>query len=342
HGRAWTEQGQKSFLRRYSPDPSPEDEYIKAHEIESDTITRRKRYFERGGKPYGDAYPDRHTELMKDYMAGGRMEEVGTEEEKIRRLKQNPRFSHEISILEKIIEDLEGKNLKIYRTPKGIVYTFNFDPNHKFSILIGVTAKIDAENEIILEAIFKKYQPFSLSLLDLENEESESGDTIELFKKYSINTTYFIDYKRILAKETIENSLLSLHPHLERLVISEKFLSLTLRDKIGVGPSLELAKEIYEELTLLDFGVVEISEIKCYTCGSVFKTDIEKCKKCGTLRPRCIVCILDLFPSEKSRIIKTPCCGVLAHKKHIVMWLRRKKTCPNCKKSLSRWLKKLE
>ena len=176
----------------------------------------------------------------------------------------------------------------------------------------------------------------------LEKERSEEGDCLDLFTKYSIKTTYSIDYKKILTRTTIENSLTSLYPLLERLVISEKFLSLTLRDEKVVKATLSLAKEIYKELMLLDFGVVEIDEVRCYTCDSVFETDTEKCKKCGSLRPRCIVCMLELFPSEKSRIITTPCCGVLAHEEHIVMWLKRKKICPNCKKSLTRWLKKLE
>ena len=341
HGRAWVDSVKRigSVGGRYHSEQKPEDKYFKADEIKSKTITRRKRFYERGVRQFKKEYPILDRDVR---MVVWGWEKAETEEEKVNKLKQIPRFSHEISIMEEMIDDLGGRNRNIHLTPKGIIYSFNFAPNHKFSIFIRVTVKTDIDNEIIVEAIYKDFQPFSLSLLVLENEEIEGGNTSNLYKKYSIKTTYSIDYKRILTKTTIESSLTSLYPLLERLVISEKFLSLTLRDKEGVEPSLVVAKEIYEELILLDSGVVEIREIRCYTCDTVFETDTEKCKKCGSLRPRCIVCILELYPSEKSKIITTPCCGVLAHKEHIIMWLKRNKTCPNCKKSLSRWSKKLE
>lgn len=326
----------QAMLRRYYPKPSPE---ASEYEIESDTKSWKKRFSERRRKPFEEIYSDFHTELLKDYMVGEKLAGIEKEEERVYRLKQNPRFSYEIMTIDRILDNLDVKDEKIHITSKGIAYTFDFDSNHKFSIFIGGTLKLSDEDEVIIEVIFRKYQPFSLSLINLEEEENESKDR---FDKYSIHTTHSLDHKRILTKEKIKDYLVDLHPQLNRLVINEKFLSLILKDEKGVMASLELAKEIYEEFLLLDFGVAEINEVTCYSCDTIFQRDVEKCQKCGTLRPKCIVCSLDLFPSEKEKIIKTPCCGVLAHKEHIIMWLKKKETCPNCKKALSRWLNKLE
>ncbi len=344
YGRAYTEQYEDLTRGVTHPDPSPDDNLTSAHNIESDTLSRRGRiFFDRGGKPFGDAGFELNIGLIEEYMSGGKIKEIETEEEYINRLKKNPRFSNEISILEKIIDGLNGINKKIHHSRRGIIYSFNFEHSHDLSLLIVVTVRIDTENRIILESILRKYQPFSISFLNLEEKkERETVDTSEAFRKYTIDATYLLDYEEILSKNIIEKYLIELYPLMERLTISKKFATITLLDTEGIATSLKLVKEIYKELTIRDLGIVEVGEVRCYNCNSVLTSDIEKCQKCGMLRPRCIVCGLDLYPSEKSKIITTPCCGVLAHKDHIIMWLKRNKTCPNCKEILSRWLNKLE
>ena len=335
YGRVYTEQYEE-FTRSIYPDPSPYDDLTSAQDIERDSLARR-RYFDREGVPYIN------TELLKEYVSSGKIRDIETEEEYISRLKQIPKYSHKISILEDIIDGLYGINKKIHLSRRGITYSFNFEHSHNLSFLIVVTIRIDTDNRIILEAILRKYQPFSISFLNLEEKkERETFDTSEAFRKYTIDATYLLDYEEILSKNIIEKYLIELYPLMERLTISKKFVTISLLDSEGIATSLKLVKEIYKELTLRDLGIVEVSEVRCYNCNSVFTTDIEKCQKCGTLRPRCIVCCLVLYPSEKSKIITTPCCGVLAHKDHIIMWLKRNKTCPNCKEVLSRWLDKLE
>jgi hypothetical protein len=343
YGKVFTEQYEDLTRGVTHSDPSPDDDLTSAYDIERDTLSRRTRYLDRKGSPFGDAGFDLHTDLLKEYMSGGKIEEIETEEEYIERLKKIPRISNEISILEKIIDGLKGINKKIHHSQRGITYSFSFEHSHNLSFLIVVTVRIDTDNRIILEAILRKYQPFSISFLNLkEKKERDTIDTSEAFRKYSIDATYLLDYEAILSKNIIGKYLIELYPLMERLTISKKFVTITLLDSEGIATSLKLVKEIYKELKLRDLGIVEVSEVRCYNCNSVLKSDIEKCQKCGILRPRCIVCCLDLYPSEKSKIITTPCCGVLAHKEHIIMWLKRNKTCPYCKEVLSRWLDKLE
>ncbi|MHA2357523.1 MAG: hypothetical protein ACXABK_01980, partial [Candidatus Heimdallarchaeaceae archaeon] len=67
-----------------------------------------------------------------------------------------------------------------------------------------------------------------------------------------------------------------------------------------------------------------------------------ECPKCGEKRPECGVCLLDLYPSETQEVVKTSCCGIYAHKYHLIMWLERTDKCPNCRTKKPRWVKFLE
>lgn len=74
--------------------------------------------------------------------------------------------------------------------------------------------------------------------------------------------------------------------------------------------------------------------IKCYTCGDNFNYTEEFCVRCGSPRPRCIICLLYLLPDDPN-IVKTPCCNMYAHKNHLQEWLSTSSICPHCKERLT-------
>ena len=105
---------------------------------------------------------------------------------------------------------------------------------------------------------------------------------------------------------------------------------------------LELIRLLYHEISIDDYGDVDVEELLCYACGDIFETREEKCDKCSASRPTCCVCLLNLKPSEKEEVVQTPCCEVYAHREHILAWLEKNPKCPNCRKDLYLWIRTLK
>ncbi|MHA2358275.1 MAG: RING finger domain-containing protein [Candidatus Heimdallarchaeaceae archaeon] len=86
----------------------------------------------------------------------------------------------------------------------------------------------------------------------------------------------------------------------------------------------------------------EIEKLECYGCKDIFDPLEDTCNVCGAPRPRCLICYADLKPSEQEEVVELPCCGIFAHKEHIISWLSQESICPNCHIDLSSWLTKLK
>ena len=71
---------------------------------------------------------------------------------------------------------------------------------------------------------------------------------------------------------------------------------------------------------------------KCYHCGFDLVSDEEKCSHCKQQHPLCPVCKRSIFRNDE--IVKCPKCDILAHRTHMIEWLKSIGNCPNCKKHI--------
>jgi hypothetical protein len=78
-----------------------------------------------------------------------------------------------------------------------------------------------------------------------------------------------------------------------------------------------------------------IEELACPSCGEPYPSDTPFCPSCGTEREKCIVCLLPMAPG--SEITKCPHCGGIAHKDHLLEWIKVKGFCPKCKNKLTEY-----
>jgi hypothetical protein len=130
--------------------------------------------------------------------------------------------------------------------------------------------------------------------------------------------------------------------NIKSVTFNGKFVSGILSSPYEVYQILELIRLLYQEISIDDYGDVDVEELLCYECDDSFKAQEEKCDKCNASRPTCCVCLLDLKPSEKQEVVRTPCCEVYAHRDHILTWLEKNPKCPNCKKDLYLWIRTLK
>jgi hypothetical protein len=127
-------------------------------------------------------------------------------------------------------------------------------------------------------------------------------------------------------------------------LINKEDMEVVIFDENEFTPILKLIAQIagVVEKQVINYETLEIEELECYSCNDPFDSLEQECNKCGAPRPRCTVCLLDLRPSEKDQVITLPCCGVYAHKEHIISWLYENPKCPNCTKDLEYWLTEID
>jgi hypothetical protein len=78
-----------------------------------------------------------------------------------------------------------------------------------------------------------------------------------------------------------------------------------------------------------------IEELACPSCGELYPSDTPFCPSCGAEREKCTVCLLPMAPG--SEITKCPHCGGIAHKDHLLEWIKVKGFCPKCKNKLTEY-----
>ncbi len=71
---------------------------------------------------------------------------------------------------------------------------------------------------------------------------------------------------------------------------------------------------------------------RCVICGKELEPGSVKCLVCGEPRYRCMLCKRQIDFSEEW--LKCPHCEELAHRTHLLEWIRVKGTCPNCRTPL--------
>ncbi len=221
---------------------------------------------------------------------------------------------------------------------------FYFPEKHKYNFFHRTTIKVHSINEIIIDTMMKTDYPLAFSIKRKTGKKSETDD-VDLPSSsefYIFHSNHHSFYETLLEKEEINNMLIDMKADLKQFTLNRKFAEAHIRSSEKVSAYLELLAKMHEEILLKDFDDLEVEELFCYQCDSVFEANEETCDQCNAHRPTCKVCLLDLRPSEKNIVVKTPCCETYAHKEHLITWLEQNSKCPNCKTDLFLWLRGLK
>ncbi len=260
-------------------------------------------------------------------------------------LKEESVKSTVVKDINENLREMHAENIMVQQIKEDVVLSFDFPAENEFSFLLKVILKITKEDKFILESIFRKYQPFTFSARIFEVDDpklsnSFNSKTFDSF--YTVNYSHSLDFQLLQDKTNLQETLIKLTPSLELLFINRKHISVAFCDYSNIHSILRLMEEIYSEFLEQKIGVRAVVDIECYVCGAKLDENDLECPKCKAKRPRCSVCLLDLQPSEKEKVVQTPCCGVYSHSSHLMMWLEKTHTCPNCKSNQARWLEKLK
>ncbi len=265
----------------------------------------------------------------------------------IQALRQNDLISEEEHLLKNQIKPLLYKlgsiNMKEVEGSLPRI-AFDFHKDHKYSFLHNIGIEILNLEEMKFSAILRVDYPIALSIKRRlkQQQPSSSEDQIKSSKYFIFHSSHQIAYDEIFTKKEFNDLIIDHKDSLLNFSINGKFIIGLISNYLMIEPMFELFTLIHDELMLKDFGTAEIEHLSCYQCEDIFQTNEDKCDKCGAPRPRCVVCLLDLKPSEKKKVIQTPCCEIYAHREHLISWLETNAKCPNCKQDLFLWLRTLK
>lgn len=306
---------------------------ISSAEVMYDDEVRKKKFFGKKGRTVSQYYPlDGASPIYQFMMTSSRVKYSSDEGSSLHEVFDEKSLQF-LENIRKDIDDMGGINIKLYYDEVKPSLVFMFSKSSEYSFITGIILHIYSDKEIILEGILKKYQHFSLTLH--KNEVGEEN-------KYSIISSYSVVKEGILAKDEFKQKLETVYESVEHLMINQKYVTGNISNIKDLKAFLGLVRELSLELSRLDIGIIEVEELECLNCGEKISLDDAECSSCGTSRPRCKVCRLEIYPSEKEDIVQTPCCGVYAHKLHMIMWLDNHRKCPNCQKLQTRWLDQLK
>ncbi len=224
-------------------------------------------------------------------------------------------------------------------------YGYSYIPayNHTFSIFSEIRFFVEENKHIIIRAKWKNIIPFSGYIRAKTSPFPEFEDTkyfSDISEKFQVWTKYPDVWSEIFADSFLSTKLLDSAENISYILLNRVDVEIAIFDSSVFMIILEIVSLIGKVLfdPSLDFDTFEVETLRCYNCDDPFDPLEEECDNCGAIRPRCIVCFLDLKPSERDSVLKLPCCGVYAHWEHIVSWLKEKPNCPNCKENLGDWL----
>lgn len=306
---------------------------ISSAEVMYDDEVRKKKFFGKKGRTVSQYYPPPVASPIYQFMmTSSRVKDSFDKGPSLQEVFDEKSLQF-LENIRKDIVNMGGTNIKLYYDEVKPSLVFMFSKSSNYSFITGIILHIYSDKEMILEGILKKYQHFSLTL-----HKNEAGEE----NKYSIISSYSVVKEGILAKDEFKQKLETVYESVEHLMINQKYVTGNISNIKDLKAFLGLVKELSLELSRLDIGIIEVEELECLNCGEKISLNDAECSSCGTSRPRCKVCRLELYPSEKEDIVQTPCCGVYAHKLHMIMWLDNHRKCPNCQKLQTRWLDQLK
>lgn len=271
-----------------------------------------------------------------------------------KRVKQRPAYtvptrtavsSYQPSIdMSNLISNLNASDYNLEKASNG--FSFVVPQKHKYAIFSRIKVIQFSSNSLKVFGSLNKQFPSFLDVLRRDNRtlsDSNEFNVPILSNVYYLFSTTPPIWTEVLKNEEVNDYFLSLRAYLDYFYLRSDYLEAVVYSDTAVIKLLDLSVLLHESLKKLVSGIEE-SEVEllvCYNCQDPFDPTEEVCDKCGVPRPRCMICHLDLKPSEKEEVVNTPCCGVYTHKNHIIAWLKQRSNCPNCHADLSHWLNKL-
>ena len=260
----------------------------------------------------------------------------------VQRLRERDETIDKKHVISKIInpslEKIGAYNIQAtYEFPPRV--TFNFPPENKLEFLANVSLVVKSSEIITIDAILEHEYPFALSIRKIDVKNMEKAKFKDLFYVFSTRSSLI---ESVSINQDIQSILMKQASKIKSVTFNGKFVSGVLTSPYEIYQILELIRLLYHEISIDDYGDVDVEELLCYACGDIFETREEKCDKCSASRPTCCVCLLNLKPSEKEEVVQTPCCEVYAHREHILAWLEKNPKCPNCRKDLYLWIRTLK
>ena len=306
---------------------------ISSAEVMYDDEVRRRKFFGKKGRTVSQYYPLDGASPVYEYMLKSSRVKESTDKRPSLHEVFDENYLQFLENTRKDIVDMGGIKIRLHYDDVKPSLVFVFSKASKYRFITGIILHVYSDKEIIIEGILKKYQPFSLTLH--KNEVGEDN-------KYSTISSYSVIKEGILSKDEFKQKLDTVYESVEHLMINQKYVTGNISSIKALKAFLNLVEELSSELSRIDIGIIDVEELECLNCGEKLSLKDSECPSCSTSRPRCKVCRLMLYPSEKEDIVQTPCCGVYAHKLHMIMWLDNHQKCPNCQKLQTRWLDQLK
>ncbi|MCE7741871.1 MAG: hypothetical protein GOP50_05390 [Candidatus Heimdallarchaeota archaeon] len=247
--------------------------------------------------------------------------------------------------MENILKDLRLTNAPvIQRAMNG--FQVETAEDHRYTLFSEIKVIEQQNNFLKIYGTLRKIIPSSLEMRRRSSMVVQSPNEIQipqLDNFYSISSEHQDLWFEILHDHGLIHRIENLKDHLEFLYINEDHMEAIVDKDFAVRPVLDLTVSLHSSLRGIagDSSSYQVEELRCYNCDDPFDPLEEECDKCGAQRPRCMICYLDLKPSDKQEVVKHPCCQIYSHKEHILVWLKKNKKCPNCHTDLSHWAKKL-
>ncbi len=241
------------------------------------------------------------------------------------------------------LQSLEISNIKIQEVNNELRLSFDSSNQSKYPFFLQFFIRYEQDGSIILDGLFKKIQPFKVSIRSFGDEAKKKGQESfqDLNSHYIISSNDELLVKSLNQNSRITQKLIALSSNLELIMVNRKYFVAIFYDTGYLAKILDLLGELYKEFVNQKTGLKTVTYIKCFDCGEDLDENDEKCPNCNANRPRCAICLLDLQPAEKEEVIQMPCCGVYGHREHIMIWVEKSHTCPNCRAKQIEWLDEL-
>ncbi|MHA1218469.1 MAG: RING finger protein [Candidatus Heimdallarchaeaceae archaeon] len=226
--------------------------------------------------------------------------------------------------------------------------TYDVPTKHRY---FDVISKLKIEYIDYLKALklTMKLQSDSLLSLNIQRRDSAFGHLKDelviprLANVYVLHSSTPEVWGNLFNDNFFRQSLLLLRPHLEQFSLKGQYVEVVIYSEKAILKVLDWVLDLNPSMEKLS-GSLEVTRAEkmlCYNCQDPFDPFEEVCTSCGSPRPRCIVCFQDLKPEIDTDVVILPCCKIYAHKDHMIVWLRKKPSCPNCHADLSRWINKI-
>ncbi|TFG05366.1 MAG: hypothetical protein EU536_02010 [Promethearchaeota archaeon] len=174
-----------------------------------------------------------------------------------------------------------------------------------------------------VQLVFARYETYPL---EQKNEKWQD----ELKKIQNQFSELQMKLLNLIESRSKINSVLDTYYGIAQPAYGYKVPLMTLSDKLNISvESLELMF-----VDLISNKIIS-GEIDPVTKVIVLAPRIpqESIDKKKVMRLRCMVCNLTIEP-VKEEIVYCPHCNTPAHRTHLIEWLKIKRTCPNCKKTI--------